>query len=91
MVWYGTHKLFICRPRSNKYTENVTFLVTIILNKRALLSRIDNAVRTALNESLFDDEDFVLDDSSVISAEMKPQWDILRQGSFEDRLKEIFD
>ena len=59
----------------------------MILNKRVLLSRIDNAVRAALNESLFDDEDFDLDDSSVISAEVKPQGSILRQPMFEVRLK----
>ena len=63
----------------------------MILNKRVLLSRIDNAVRAALNEPRIDDDDFDLDDPSVISAEVKPQGNILRRAMFEDRLKEIFD
>ena len=60
-----------------------------MLNKKILIS---SAVRTALNESLFDDGgDFDLDDTFVISAEVKPQTNILRHAMFEDRLKEIFD
>ena len=33
-----------------------------MLNKSVLLNRIENVVKSALNKSLFDDEDFDLDD-----------------------------
>ena len=48
-----------------------------MLNKSVLLNRIENVVKSALNESLFDDEDFGLDDSSVIASSINPTMEMI--------------